>query len=276
VSFDFSHMLDHTVHFGVEEAAMRRLDEDSDDESPPLAQAAAPTAGPQRAERAEETLRDSELTLVPPRDGPDPDDSLIDFVPVNGAARPDSPSPAPPDADATISDAQLRALLGARRGATASPTGPMVPAVSCGSGHPNPPEAQTCRSCGRAIIERQITQMPRPVLGRLRFDTGQIVDLDRPVVVGRKPPEDEQVNGETARPVVVPDPDQALSRVHAEVRLEGWQVLVVDRRSVNSTYVALPGKPPVQLRPNEPFLLVPGSNVMLGDVVSFTFEIERR
>jgi hypothetical protein len=73
--------------------------------------------------------------------------------------------------------------------------------------------------------------------------------------------------------VAVSDPDKSLSRLHLEIRLEEWQVLVVDRQSSNGTVVELPGQGPVQIRPDEPCLIVPDTRVRLGDTASFVYEV---
>jgi hypothetical protein len=147
-----------------------------------------------------------------------------------------------------------------------------VQAVHCPAGHPNPPYAEPCRSCGRTIDDRRVALVPRPVLGVLRSTSGDVV-LDGPVLIGRKPPEGVVVDGEPARVVRVPDPDTVLSRTHVEIRLVDWQVQVVDRDSMNHTYVVLPGQGPVQLRPGEPYPIPIGTVVSLGDAAHFTYEV---
>jgi hypothetical protein len=73
--------------------------------------------------------------------------------------------------------------------------------------------------------------------------------------------------------VRLPDPDTVLSRTHVEIRLVDWQVQVVDRDSMNHTYVTLPGQGPTQLRPTEPFPIPVGTVVSLGDAVRLTYEV---
>lgn len=122
------------------------------------------------------------------------------------------------------------------------------------------------------MLDRTISTIVRPSLGRLRFDTGGAIELDRPALLGRKPPDDQLVNGERAVAVAIPDPEHALSRLHLEVRLEGWAVVVVDRRSTNASIVTLPDAPPARLAPDEPRTIVPGTTIRLGDVVTLTYE----
>ena len=151
----------------------------------------------------------------------------------------------------------------------------MIQAVHCPAGHPNPPYGERCRRCSNPIDDRAVTLITRPCLGELRFTDGTVVRLDQPVVLGRKPPAEPTVGGEPARSVRLDDPDTVLSRTHVEVRLVDWQVLIVDRDSMNHTFVEVPGHAPVQLRPAEPFPILLGSIVSLGDAVRCTYEVER-
>lgn len=197
-----------------------------------------------------------------------------------GSASPSGGRSDPPAGDhdgLTISPAQLAALRqDAALPATPSTpraAGPQLQAVTCPSGHLNPPQADQCRSCGTAIADRTIRVVARPTLGHLRFDGGMVADVDRPMLIGRKPTVDGLVPGaEVPALVVLPDPDGSLSRVHAEIRLEGWEVLVVDRNSTNGTRVEVPGQPPVLLRPHEPFLVSPGTKITLADIVTCTYQ----
>ena len=77
------------------------------------------------------------------------------------------------------------------------------------------------------------------------------------------------------RPVTVPSPEQDVSRTHVEVRLEGWQVLAVDKGSTNGTTVTIPGHGTQRLRPDLPFPLPVGAVLSLADEVSISFEVTR-
>ena len=68
------------------------------------------------------------------------------------------------------------------------------------------------------------------------------------------------------------DVGQGLSRTHAAVSLEGWQVLLEDLNSANGTIVRLPGREPRRLHPGEPILLEPGSHIDFGGEVECTVE----
>jgi pSer/pThr/pTyr-binding forkhead associated (FHA) protein len=74
------------------------------------------------------------------------------------------------------------------------------------------------------------------------------------------------------RPIALDDPSGAMSRVHAEIRLDNWDVLLTDSGSSNGTFIAEPGMQVwSMLGPSQPFRLVPGTRVRLGQRI-FTFE----
>ena len=154
-----------------------------------------------------------------------------------------------------------------------SPPDPVVPGVLCPAGHPSPPQARRCRTCDREIAPQQPVPVPRPSLGVLRLSTGGSVPLDRGVLLGRAPRVDEdQEVGARPRVLRVGGPDRDISRNHAEVVLDGWQVLVRDLGSTNGTTVTSPGQQPVRLRPGEPMALEPGAVVSLADEVVLTYD----
>ncbi|MFQ6171008.1 FHA domain-containing protein [Oryzobacter sp. R7] len=152
---------------------------------------------------------------------------------------------------------------------------PVVLAVLCPAGHPSPPHAGACRTCGREIPPQQPFQTARPSLGVLRISTGGVVPLDRGVLLGRAPRVNEELPP-SLRPHLlrVGGVDRDISRNHAEVVLEGWHVLVRDLGSTNGTTVTLPGQEPVRLRPTEDHGIEPGAVITLADEVSLTYEVE--
>ena len=152
---------------------------------------------------------------------------------------------------------------------------PVVLAVLCPAGHPSPPHAGSCRTCGREIPPQQPFPTARPSLGVLRISTGGSVPLDRGVLLGRAPRVNEELPP-SQRPHLlrVGGADRDISRNHAEVVLEGWHVLVRDLGSTNGTTVTLPGQEPVRLRPTEDQGIEPGTVVTLADEVVLTYEVE--
>jgi hypothetical protein len=149
--------------------------------------------------------------------------------------------------------------------------GPTVHALLCPDSHVNPPGSPACRRCGAPLPPQDPVSVPRPVLGVLRLSTGDVIPLDRGVIMGRSPRTD--YHGEE-RPHVVklPGGDGEISRTHLHVSLDGWHVLVTDLHSTNGTLVVLPGREAEQLRPGEPVPIPPGTVVVLAADVDFRFE----
>jgi hypothetical protein len=145
-----------------------------------------------------------------------------------------------------------------------------VQALICPDGHPNPPYDASCRVCG-AGLEGSPTVIDRPPLGRLRFSTGDDVVLDRPLIVGRKPDPTGRRFSDIPRELKL-DVGDGLSRSHALVHLEGWQVRIEDLGSTNHTTVTLPGRPPQRLREGQPVLVVDGTVIDLGGEVECVFD----
>jgi hypothetical protein len=162
----------------------------------------------------------------------------------------------------------------APREAGAVADGEMVQGVVCSRGHFNDPSIAYCAVCGISMVHRtfNLVSGKRPPLGVVVFEDGATYNLDGGYLVGREPGNDEAVRSGRLRPLVIDDANRTLSRVHAEIRLEGWEVQVVDRGSANGTFVAPPKeKNWVQLPSGQPSTISPGTRVRLGDHV-FLFD----
>ena len=220
---------------------------------------------------------------TPPPDAPTAAVPQVDALdPATTALRPprDEPTPPPatdlgPDDDGLDAVTVAREVVRAR--ALAEPTdsagdGLAVTAVLCDRSHANPPHYDRCRVCDLEIVDRSMFIIHRPSLGTLRFSSGHDEPLDENLVIGRSPAPGLLVNDRPTRAVVLPSPDGSLSRTHAVVQIEGWQVQVIDRDSTNNTFVTVPGQPEFQLRPGEAFPIPPGTVVRLGDEVEFRFD----
>jgi hypothetical protein len=154
--------------------------------------------------------------------------------------------------------------------------GPTVWAVYCPQGHASPPYSPICRICQMQLPpHQQPVSVPRPALGQLKLGDGRVVVLDRGAVFGRSPRADASGNtgagGVPPHLVKVMLPD--ISRLHTEVRLEEWQVLVRDLGSANGSYLTLPGGRPQQMRPMEEYALEPGAVVSLAGSINLTYEV---
>ena len=171
-------------------------------------------------------------------------------------------------ADTTVSRASLGELAG-----QPGPAGSMVQAVRCQHGHLSPPMAVSCRVCGFPLMGQAPINVARPTLGVLRLSTGDVVPLDRSVIMGRNPKADGANEAERPHVVRLPSPGHDISRTHVEIRIDGWHVLLTDLNSVNGTIVTPPWQEPQRLRPNESVPIEPGTVVSLADEVTFRYEV---
>ena len=155
---------------------------------------------------------------------------------------------------------------------------PVVIGVRCKNGDFNDPEARYCAVCGIGMA--QLTKAPqtgpRPPLGVLVLDDGSVFRLDADYVIGREPSLDSSVADGSARPLRLADASGLVSRIHARVELDGWQVFVCDLNSANGTYVRLPGaKNSERLAPGVRMPLVMGSQVRLGSDYGLRYDSHR-
>jgi FHA domain len=155
---------------------------------------------------------------------------------------------------------------------------PEVLGVYCKNGHFDDPEARYCAVCG--ISMAQLTKAPRkgkrPPLGVLVLDDGSVFQLDADYVIGREPSLDSSVADGSARPLRLTDSEGLVSRIHARVELDGWQVYISDLESANGTYVQLPGEPDGQLlTPRVRTPLIAGTHVRVGRDHGFRYDSHR-
>ena len=141
----------------------------------------------------------------------------------------------------------------------------VVEGLPCPQGHLNDPRAEACALCGGDLDPQAVpVRAARPPLGVLVTDDGSVFLLTSDVVVGREPAGSEEVRSGRAQPLQLRDEGHSVSRVHARVHLDGWDVTVVDSGSANGTYLSRTGSAgpwePVQ----EPTQLAAGDRLRLG------------
>lgn len=106
---------------------------------------------------------------------------------------------------------------------------------------------------------------PRPSLGFIAFDDGSAYSLDFDYIVGREPGRDERVLSGAARELAIDDTGRTVSRVHAEIRVEGTEVMVIDRGSTNGTFLwDDTTRAWTRLTPAYPARIVPGMRGAFG------------
>ena len=155
-----------------------------------------------------------------------------------------------------------------------SPTAPRTAlSAICPEGHANPTNYVKCRECGRALAQ-PARVIICPPLGRVRTSTGEVVELDRPVLVGRAPaPSEVRGPGDSAPAVLtVPSPEQLVSRNHLLIELDEWSVLARNLSESNGTLLLREGEPARKIPSSEPVLLRAGDILDLGDGQSLVME----
>lgn len=114
-----------------------------------------------------------------------------------------------------------------------------------------------------------VTEHP---VARLDFSGGDVVDVDRVVLVGRAPEARRFTETEETRLVAVPSPHQEISSTHLEIRpgsgSDHGSAVVTDLGSTNGTLLVQPGLSPEVLQPGVAVQLLPGAVVDLGDGVT--------
>lgn len=106
-------------------------------------------------------------------------------------------------------------------------------------------------------------------VAKLLLSTGEVIDVDRAILIGRAPEARRFTSTEQPRLVTVPSPNQEISSTHLEVRpgsgADHGTAVVSDLGSTNGTVLVLPGLAPESLQPGVPAQLLPGSVIDLGD-----------
>lgn len=106
-------------------------------------------------------------------------------------------------------------------------------------------------------------------VARLLISNGDVVDVDRAVVIGRAPETRRFNETEQPRLVTVPSPHLEISSTHVEVRpgsgADHGSAVVTDLGSTNGTVLVQPGLGPEDLVPGVPVQLIPGALIDLGD-----------
>ncbi len=150
-------------------------------------------------------------------------------------------------------------------------TSSTVLAVSCPLGHLTPPALPSCRLCHQRVAPQEPRRVQRPPLGGLRLPTGEVVPLDRGVLLGRKPAPSE-ASTDWPHLVHLPSSHSFVSRRHLQVELDGWDVVARDLDSRGGTTITPPGRDPQRMRPGDAYVLEPGTVLDLAEVYAVRFE----
>jgi pSer/pThr/pTyr-binding forkhead associated (FHA) protein len=142
-----------------------------------------------------------------------------------------------------------------------------VQGIVCSRGHFNDPTSIYCATCGISMVHQthNLVPGPRPPLGVVVLDDGSVFPLNDDYVLGREPDNSADVQAGRALPLQLDDPDAMVSRVHAKILLQGWDVQIQDANSSNGTFVTRPGESEAtRLTADEPVTILPGTRVAMG------------
>ncbi|MFF0491279.1 FHA domain-containing protein [Nocardia sp. NPDC003482] len=206
-----------------------------------------------------EAMPDAHRSQPQPRPEPEPRQPVPQTQPDPGGAHAGTnPAPRP--------DPELERRLEATAKATSLTV--KVLGFKCARAHPSDPRSAFCTVCGMPVDQtQQPAEVVRPPLGVLVLDDGMTYMLAADAVIGREP-ETSEAAQRGLMPLKIDDVSGGMSRVHAEVHLVNWDVLVVDRGSTNGTRARLPGYHDwIRLQPNQPLALTHGAEIMLGNRV---------
>jgi len=157
----------------------------------------------------------------------------------------------------------------------ATTEGTEVLGIRCSREHFNNPKAAYCQVCGISMVHitHYLVPGPRPTLGFLVFDDGATFALDRSYCIGREPVPDPSKD---LSPLALHDERHSVSRSHAELVLDGWDLVVHDLGSTNGTFVwDDQNQAWTPVLPGQPVTVEPGASVAIGRKV-FVYEAVAR
>lgn len=109
-------------------------------------------------------------------------------------------------------------------------------------------------------------------VAKLVISSGETIDVDRVVLVGRAPEARRFTSTEQPRLITVPSPLHEISSTHIEIRpgsgADHGSAVVTDMGSTNGTVLEQPGLGPEDLKPGIAVQLIPGAIINLGDGVT--------
>jgi len=195
--------------------------------------------------------------------------------PVEPGPSPESETPAPFESVGLDLEPEVREPLPVAGAAVTSQTpkstSSEVLGIECSRGHFNNPHASYCQVCGISMVHLTHRLVPgtRPTLGFIVFADGATYALDRSYLVGRNP---SPGPGSEYSKLVLEDVEQSVSREHARIELDGWEVVYTDLGSTNGSFLWNSGAQQWdRLESESPCVLASGDSVSVGRV-SFTFE----
>lgn len=213
-----------------------------------------PEASSLASEAPEAPAELPELPPLPPLPAqPEPDASRA-FAPPTAPDQPQPPAPA------AVSEPDARYVPGSAAAQIAAAQAAASPAPE--------PSSHPSRHAAPQLPASEAADEPA-FIPRLISNHGHTVPLEHPQVIGRKPSVDRAPEPQNARLIVVPSPNDEISRSHCVVTYEHGSVLVWDLGSANGTRVLRGGSIPEQLSPMVTVPIAHGDIIDLGDGATF-------
>lgn len=226
-----------------------------------------PDTDPWTEPAAEATEQWSQPSEEPPAGGP-AEQPVADVVPIEAAhsSEPDASEPrtfgAPTDDDPTPTGEQP---------AVVEPVQPAEDSDDHDGQTTIGPAADAFVRPGVPGQELAPSVVSRPV-AKLVFSTGEVVDVDRTIIVGRAPEARRFASSDQPYMVTVASPHHEISSTHLEIRpgagADHGSAVVTDLGSTNGTVLVQPGLPPEDLQAGIAVSLIPGAILDLGDGVT--------
>lgn len=198
-----------------------------------------------------------------------PSEPVADVVPIEAAAAASEPDPREP------------LTFGAPTDDDPTPTGEQPPVVDDAEDraeHDDHDGQTTVGPAAEGLVrpgvpgqERAPAVVSRPV-AKLVLSTGEVVEVDRTIIVGRAPEARRFASNDQPHLVTVASPHHEISSTHLEIRpgagADHGSAVVTDLGSTNGTVLVQPGLPPEDLQAGIAVSLIPGAILDLGDGVT--------
>lgn len=140
------------------------------------------------------------------------------------------------------------------------PPSNLVEGRNCDCGWQGPPSAHRCASCGASVAAIPITAFERPVLAILEIAGHPRVPLSGNVSIGRNPP--ERPGYEIVR---LGSDHSSVSKHHADLVVESWEIHVYDCDSRNGVVLQTPDGGEHSVDPGVPHRVEIGMTICLGE-----------
>lgn len=215
-----------------------------------------------------------EAAVRSPAESDDAQDVFISGVPADLKAAESQPDPPDGDDEWGVDDHDFHTVVGAgladlmtppeQEPALIDPASTL--AVLCGNQHANPPHRAECWRCGDRLGATP-QRVSRPVVALVRASTGELLEVNKDVVVGRNPR--SRIHGNEL-PRLLALPYGHISATHLQLKVEKWTVLAIDQNSTNGTYLRRHAN--TSRLPDSPIPLAAGDMLDFGHGVNLTIE----